>query len=147
VIGFRSALPRDRPFLVSAWSASLRKSDYAGMISDDDWADVMRPQIERVLDTAGMQVVVAHETEATPGIADLLGFIAANVGRMPSMVAYVYVKSAYRRAGLARKLFRAIGVDPKLPFDYVCRTVMVDELERHIPHATFRPVLARKAVT
>lgn len=152
MIAFRTALPRDRRFIVSAWSASLRKSDYAGMIANDDWETVMHPQIERVLDSPGMQTVVAYSHDAEPGVADLHGFIAADVTGNVPLVAYVYVKSSYRRGrgrlwsgdGLGRQLFKAIGVDPKLPFVFICRTAIVDELARHIPHATFKPVLGRK---
>lgn len=144
MIAFRPALPRDRDFIVSAWSASLRKSDYAGMIANEHWADIMRPQIERVLDSRGMQVTVACETGATPGVADLYGFIAADLSRMVPVVGYVFVKQAYRRSGIARRLFAAVGIDPKLPFDFICRTAIVEKLERHIPHATFRPVLGRE---
>ena len=147
MIAFRQALPRDRDFIVSAWSASYRKSKYAGMIANENWADVMHPQIKRVLDSRGMQATVAYETTATPGVADLFGFIAADLSRIVPVVGYVFVKQAYRRSGIARRLFAAVGIDPKLPFDFICSTDIADELiemGRHAPHATFKPVLGRK---
>lgn len=145
MIAFRTMLPRDRAFVVSAWSSSLRKSDYAGMIHDDTWASVMHPQIERLIDRYEMVTTLAYSPDAEPGVADLFGFITADTSRPRPLVCFVYTKQPYRRSGVARKLFQAAKIDPSLPFDFACRTVFVDELARKIPRATFAPHLVRAA--
>lgn len=146
MIAFRSALPRDRRFCVLSWLSSYRKSVYAGMICDDDWADVMFKQIERVLDRPNTQTYVAYSPDAEPGVADLHGFIATDSSRIKPIVYFCYTKQPYRRSGIARSLFRAAGIDPKLPFDYTCHTVFCDEpaISKQIPFATFTPALARQ---
>lgn len=139
----RPAIDADYQFILAAWVSSLLKSDYAGMIAESDWARVMRPQVDRVIRKLCPVVLVAADTDASPGVADLYGFVAADPAA--PLVGYVYVKSAYRRHGVARRLLRSAGIDPLLPFDFVCRTVFVDTLSKSIPHGRFRPVIARKA--
>lgn len=143
MIAIRPAHDTDRRFIVSAWSSSFRRSEDAGLIQMEDWADVMHAQIERALDRTDVQALVAYETAASPGLFDLYGFIVADLELAPPLVLYVYTKQAYRRSGIARRLFAAAGVDPAMPFHYACRTLFVSELADKIPRAAFRPLLAR----
>jgi hypothetical protein len=57
----------------------------------------------------------------------------------------VYVKDVYRKNGFARGLFSAIGINPRLPFLYACKTPIVGELAaaRKIPSARFDNNAAR----
>lgn len=136
---FRIAEPADRDFIVSGWSASYRLSDRAGMIAMDDWADVMHPQIVKVLDRPSASTVVAHDTAT--GV--LQGFICADRNGALPMVFYVYVKEAYRRTGIARGLFAAVAINPLLPFTYACRTALVGRLRDKIPSAKHDHLRAR----
>lgn len=152
MISFRPWLPRDRRFCVESWLDSFRDAYTGGLIAMENWDAVMRPEVERMLDRAS--VIVAHEDSDPDPIADLLGFIAFDVGsfRLP-FVYYVYTKQHFRRAGrrggkrvgdgVARMLFRAAGIDPRQPFNYAASTRMCRILSEHIPLARHQPLLAR----
>lgn len=133
-IAHRAALPSDRQFIVSTWSSSFKKSHSAGIIQADDWAEIMRPQIEKALDRPDARAVVAYEKD-DPDF--FYGFIAGDTSDDTPVVFYVYVKEAYRREGIASGLFAALGVDPARRFVYVCKTGIVAELSSKIPCARF----------
>lgn len=148
LIAFRPALYRDDAFIVSAWSSSFRLSPSAGLICMDDWADIMHVQIRKMLGRPGVQTIVAHETDpdiASPGVSDLLGFACVDTTPRVPYVLYVYVKAAYRNAGIARRLLRHAEVDPSKRFDFACWTEAVATLGRSgkIPLARHRPLYAR----
>jgi len=145
VIEFRDATAADRHFVVSSWTQSYRTAFTAGFIQEEDWYRVMDEQVAKAMARPDVRTVVAAEG------GGLYGFITADVEERPALVYYVYVKAAYRRGGhgrlwdrgLARQLFAAVGVDPALPFHYVCSTPMVRTLERKIPMAAWRPLFGR----
>jgi hypothetical protein len=147
VIAFRPAEPRDRGFIVSAWATSYQNSLYAGFISFDSWHRVMRPEVIATLDRPAVRAVVAYETENPDPASDLYGFLVAEPGTKPTpTVFYVYVKYAFRRSGIARRLFEAAGIDVRSNFLYVCKTDEVDEIVEagKIPRARWCPLPARK---
>lgn len=152
-IAFRDANAGDRKFVIASWLDSFRTAFAAGMIAMDDWYTVMWPQIEKVLDRPGVRTIVAYETEDDdPGIADLYGFISfdpTHVERRSGLplpyVYYCYVKETSRRAGRARRLFGAAGIDPRAQFAYACRTEMAIKLGQKIPMAKWQPLAARFA--
>ncbi|MGE5803953.1 MAG: hypothetical protein ACM358_17040 [Gemmatimonadota bacterium] len=144
----------DRHFVIDSWLASYRDAFTAGLIQVEDWYGVMIPQLDKVLAKPELRVVVASVAGVTDRVADLLGFIAADPDDAPPLVYYVFVKPHYRRgghgrlwtgAGVGRGLFAAIGVDPALPFNYVCSTPACRTLQRKIPMAQWRPLLGRFA--
>jgi GNAT superfamily N-acetyltransferase len=143
---FRRAAAGDLPFVISSWSSSYRTSYYAGLVTMNDWADVMHVQLRKILARPSIVTCVAHDPdEDLAGSADLLGFIAGDVAdrsKVP-LVLYVFVKAHYRGNGVARGLFNALGVDPSKPFDFACKTPVVRELERKIPYARWSPLRAR----
>lgn len=126
--------------VVAMWSASYKKSHYAGMIWHEDWAAVMHPQISRVLARPNLRTVIAYDADDSDFI---YGFIAADTSEPVPVVYYVYVKEPYRRHGIARSLFKAIGVDPTKRFVYTNKTGIVAELARKIPSARFNNNEAR----
>jgi hypothetical protein len=146
MIAFRRAEPQDRGFIVSAWVSSYQNSKYAGFVSFDSWHRVMRPEVIATLNRPSTVAMVAHETDDPDPPSDLYGFIVADPATKVPTVFYVYVKFAFRRAGIARQLFEAVGIDPRSRFHYVCRTDEVDDLSRagKIPRAEFEPLPARK---
>jgi hypothetical protein len=138
-VAFRSAELDDAPFIVSSWSRAFKGSNSAGMIADEDWATVMHPQIQKVLARPGARAIVAYEkTDPT----FIYGFVAGDTDERVPVVFFAYVKEPYRRTGVARGLFAALGVDPLTRFRYVCWTPVVAELlqtgkfprTKHDPH-------------
>lgn len=143
-LSFRAAArdDSDRQFVISHWSSSYKKSHSAGLIQADDWADIMRPQIAKVLDRPGMRAIIAYEKD-DPDF--FYGFIAGDSDDIidAPVIAYVYVKENYRKSGIARALFRAFGVEPNQRFTYACRTGIVTKLSSKIPLARFNPLEIR----
>lgn len=130
-------------FIVDAWSKSLRDSDTAGPIQAKNWFRVIIPELIEVIDKPEVKTMVAYETGDPDRGADLYGFIVADPDDHPPLVYYVYVKAAYRRSGVARGLFGAIGINPNLPFNYTCSTDALYLFRRGIPMARFTPRLGR----
>lgn len=129
----------ERNFVQSGWSSSLKHSRDAGMITTDDWVGVMHRQIASITARPECRVLVAH------GDGTYLGFIAGEPDER--IVYYCFVKGLYRRNGIARALFAALGVDPASRFAYPCTTQMLDDpqtlLRRKIPLAHRDPTVAR----
>ena len=134
---YRLAAEGDRIFVDYGWLDSYRWAHAAGMIHMDDWRDVMLPQIARVRNRPRTITLIAEE----PGA--LAGFITCDPSNDPPLVFYVYVKEQYRRAGIARGLFREAGIDPNERFVYACKTAVISELTRKMPRARFDPYAAR----
>lgn len=145
----------ERRFVISSWSSSYKASHFAGLITAEDWAEVMHVQLGKILDRPATRTLVAVSDDF------LYGFICGDTtGRLP-IVHYVYVKDGYRseprssggREGPrhARGLFAALGVDPERPFLFTCKTPVVAEINpprwssrpSKIPRATFCPAAAR----
>jgi hypothetical protein len=134
---YRRATDGDRIFIDYGWLDSYRWAHAAGMIHMDDWRDVMLPQIAKVRSRPHAVTVVAEEPTA------LVGFIVAEPHNDPALVFYVYVKEAYRKSGIARGLFRSVGIDPTSRFVYACKTAVVSELSGKLPRAKWDPYAAR----
>lgn len=142
---------RDRHFVISSWTQSYKAEPTAGFIQAEDWYRVMDEQIAKALARPDVQTVVAYNPRATDHVADLYGFITADLEEQPPLVYYVFVKKPYQRGGhgrlwkvgMARQLFAAIGIDPTRRFNYVCSTAASRALERKIPMAAWRPLWGR----
>lgn len=134
---YRRAADGDRIFIDYGWLDSYRWAHAAGMIHMDDWRDVMLPQITRIRTRPHAITMIAEEPDA------LAGFICAEPRNDPALVFYVYVKEQYRKAGIARGLFRSVGIDPDSRFIYACKTAVISELSRKLPRAKWDPYAAR----
>lgn len=147
-IQVRDALPSDRAFVVSSWSRSYKYSDAAGLIHVDDWAAVMHAQLGRLLACDTTRAIVAFEPDEDPAFEDFLyGWICGDTSNATRpLVHYVYVKEAYRRAGLARRLFGALGVDPSRSFAYTCQTQAAIDAAAKVPRARWEPLIARHSI-
>lgn len=147
----------ERRFVVSSWSSSYKASHHAGIITAEDWADVMHVQIGKIIDRPTTRVLVAASDDVPPFF---YGFIAGDTASRIPVVHYVYIKDGFRsehtagrREGprYARGLFAALGVDPEQRFIYTCNTPVVIEIgpplwsgrPSKIPRAIFRPAAAR----
>lgn len=162
------SLPDDRSFVVESWISSYRHRP--ALVGFHDWHGVMTLAVGRIIALPGVKVIMATDADAEPGIADLLGWMAYEpravtrayndetrrweYRRVPSadrtpadepLCWYVYTKATYRKNGVARRLFRHAGIDPRGRFHYVCDTNAVDALRSagKIPRATLRLGLGR----
>jgi hypothetical protein len=87
-----------------------------------------------------VRTVVAYDADDTaPGIVDLLGFIVAEPDEKPPLLYYVLVKENFRRNGIARRLFKAVDIDPSKRFEYACSTPWCLKLAAKVPLARWRP--------
>jgi GNAT superfamily N-acetyltransferase len=109
----------------------------------EDWRAVMEPQLRKLLTRPGVEVWVACHPGEEDHRSDLYGWIAVERGHRQPLVLYVYVKQAYRRQGLARGLFAAVGIDPAAPFSYAAKTSAVRDLRSKIPLSRWEPLIAR----
>lgn len=143
-LSVRPAEDEDRHFIVNGVITSYRMSmTAANLVPMESYRAVMWPAIEAIMARPNVRSVVAYETTETDRIADLYGFILADTVLHPALVYYVFVASPYRRAGIARRLFEAIGVDPRKPFSMAATTEWTHRLQHKIPMAKYRPILAR----
>lgn len=142
-VAFRPAVPRDRDFIVGSWESSYQDAHTSGMVPMIMWAGVMRPIVEHYLDRPYTRCIVAYNPDDTDPLADLHGFICGEPDEKPPIVLFVYVKEAFRRAGIATKLFAALGIDPNRPFEYLCSTPVMPHLVRKVPFAKWKPNRAR----
>lgn len=126
----------ERGFVVSTWSRSYKSRHSAGLITSEDWPAVMHPQLEKHLDRAGARTILAYE-KGDPNF--FYGWIAGDTSERVPVVYYAYVKEAYRRAGVARALLDAIGIDPSLFFVYVCDGPSMGWIAGRITHARYNP--------
>jgi GNAT superfamily N-acetyltransferase len=142
-LAFRPVEGEDLAFVVRSWAKSFREANSAGLIAMDDWRDVMEPQIVKVLARPGCEVFVAYHPGEEDRTVDLYGWIAVERGHAVPFVLYCYVKHAFRRMSIARRLFEVAGVNPEAEFQYACKTGVVRKLARSIPRARWRPLAAR----
>ena len=131
----------DLRFVVSGWSSSFKDSDESGMLTSEDYSDIMHGQIKRITAREECRVLLIEDHV-------LLGFIAAEPSER--VVYYCFVKDEYRRNGIAGALFKALGIDPKSPFAYPANTMMLTggyddgpRLVQKIPLARRDPSVAR----
>ena len=130
----------ERQFMITTWASSYKKSFAAGIITSEDWPAVMHQQLGKILDRAGARAIIAYEKSD----ADYFyGWIAGDTTDAVPIVYYVYVKEPYRRSGIARGLFSALGVEPGAYFVHVCETPKSIELASKIPRARFNPLEVR----
>jgi hypothetical protein len=145
-LAYRPAAEPDMVLVVDSWVESYRTAHAAGLIAMEDWRDIMRAQVRKVLARPGGECWVAHKPGDDGSGADLYGWLALERGHSIPLVHYVYVKQNYRRIfGIGRGLFRAAGIDPAAEFSYTCKTAVVSDLRDKIPRARWTPLVARFA--
>jgi GNAT superfamily N-acetyltransferase len=141
-LAYRRATGDDLHFVEESFLDSFRTCHTAGLISMDEWHDVMAPQWRRLMARPRMEVAVAYHPGETDHRADLYGWLAVERGHERPYVLYCYVKQPYRRMGVARGLFAYAGIDGDL-FDFAANTGAVSRVRPKIPRARFRPLIAR----
>lgn len=142
-LAYRRAGEQDLVFVLDSWLDSYRTAHAAGLIAMEDWRVVMGPQIRKLLQRPGAEVIVAYKPKEASGRADLYGWIAVEGGLAEPHVHYCYVKQPYRRMGIARGLMASAGIEPEGRFRYSCKTGVVSALKPKIPRARWAPLVAR----
>lgn len=144
MISIRPAALEDWGFVIGTWLDSFRDEPEAGMVSMESWYPSMEPELKKLLNRKASRTLVACGDD-DPSF--LYGFICGEPSQPVPLVHYVFVKQPYRRwkdkPGIASRLFAALGVDPRTPFDYTYSTFMVRRLESKIPLARWQRMLAR----
>lgn len=80
----------DAAFVTDAWLTSFRRSAWAGMLTDEEYATCIGGLVRRLLAHPDVQVLLS--TDDATGV--LLGFAAHDAKR--HVFHYVYVKAGYR---------------------------------------------------
>jgi GNAT superfamily N-acetyltransferase len=148
-VTYRPGEAEELGFIVSSWQKSFRTAYAAGLIQMTDWADVMEPQLCKVLARPAVRVWVAANPHTEDRRLDVHGWIAVEhdpdgaIDREPPLIHYCYVKQAYRRMGLATGLVKAAGIDTSVEFHYTCKTPVVTKIA--LPCGRWRPLRARFA--
>ena len=144
MIAIRPAAEHDERFIIASWLSSWRDANAAGLIQHEDWFDVMWPQLQKALKRPDVRTLVAYETDEADHVADLYGFITADVVAPTPLLYYCYTKQAYRRMGVARRLFAAVGLDAHKRFEFVCKAPVPAELLTKAPFARWNPAAGRR---
>lgn len=127
-------MPEDRGAVIDSWLKSYRCAHSAGLISMDRWADVMRVEIERLLDRSEV-LIEFGDTGRQYGWICYEG---------DDLVHYMYTWDLYRKKGVAHRLLKASSVKPN--FTYSCRTTIAEAIIRKWHPARrprFNPLPAR----
>jgi GNAT superfamily N-acetyltransferase len=147
-LAYRQAEARDLPFIVDSWVESWRTAHAAGQIPMVFYHEDVEKYVRWFLQRPGVRIYVAHHPDVSSDTrADLYGFLVVEDdveipqrvrirGRweerlIPAdcpIVLYVYVKSAYRRQGIARGLFDVASVDTSRRFLYAAKTPIVSKI-------------------
>lgn len=159
-ISYRKAEESDRRLIENSWLESFRSSHVAGLIAMDDWHEVMLPQIRKVLDREGVEVLVAHNPDDDSETSNIYGWAAVERGYEISfrgrrggrwvdvfdktkdpLVHYVFVKQPFRKLGIAKSLLAKLGVTKEDFCNYTCKTAVLSKIA--IPNAYWKPLIAR----
>lgn len=134
-------------------------------ITPSAWRKAVWTSASDVLARPDVNFLVAADADTVDHVADLFGWIAwkphavecienpytrrpvwrhAEGGPMP-LIFCVFVKSIYRKHGIARDLFRAARIDPREDIAYICHTSHAGEILKagKIPNAQWCPHLGR----
>lgn len=152
-VAFRNARDAaDVKFALESFLETQRTSYSAGLVPIEDWFDVMRPVYAKLMQREGMRTMIAYEEDdadffygcliADPTEQAIPGK-EGNVRYWPALVLHVFVKANFRRVGIARQLFAAVGIDPARPFLYSSNTVIASRLASKTPLASFNPLACR----
>lgn len=105
--------PTDEAFLFNSWLKSYRNSDFARALRNDIFYSMHHLVIERILQRPTTQVLIACDPTA-PDV--VYGYLVAERVGGPPIYHFLYVKAAFRRAGIAKALLEATGASSGLAF-------------------------------
>lgn len=88
----------DIPFIVDAWVEGFARSKYSGTLSPDIFHKAYREQVSNIISRNTFRATVVSSRDHSNVMA---GFIAWEESVKSTAVHWVYVKSMYRRIGIA----------------------------------------------
>lgn len=147
----REAAPDELGFVLRNWANTYRVAHAAGLVPMHLWYQTMMPALAWVCERPDVHILVAADSDVRDGLADLFGFLVYEDNAVcPSapneplpLIHYAYIKSPARRGGLAKRLLKAAGINPREPFYYTCKTGDSQRLSRKIPGGKWKPLIAR----
>jgi GNAT superfamily N-acetyltransferase len=98
-------LPSDRPFVASSWFESYWKATASQEMDFPIYRAGYSQQIDRALNIA--QTIIVHSAEFPDEILGYAVFTPNPETATRDVLQYVYVKSVYRRQGIASGLVRS----------------------------------------
>lgn len=98
----------DRPFIASSWLTSYGRSAVARSLDPKIYHAKQGRLIDRLLADASVILVAVSASESS----QLRGWIVADLpaGEVVTVVHFMYVKTTFRREGVAKALLREAGV-------------------------------------
>jgi hypothetical protein len=97
-VHYRDAVATDLPFIMNSWLRSWRDSDFAKLMKNEVFYENYEPFIKGILQRANVLVACSVDDPD-----QIFGYI---VYENPQIVHYVYVKTVYKKLGLAKSLFK-----------------------------------------
>lgn len=91
----------DLPFVQSSWALSYRRSPHTRKWSDSAYFAMIRPRISGIIGRS--TVLIARPVDWSEGI---LGWLCFEQSDESYSLHYAYVKTVYRRHGIAASLLR-----------------------------------------
>lgn len=108
-VAYRRAEEADLAFVFASWLKTYRRSDFAEEMSNDVFFDNHKKVIEKLLQKSHL-VIVCDEIDPS----HIFGYCCFSTFGEPSRPAhafhFVYFKSMYRGLGLARGLWKVLGL-------------------------------------
>lgn len=124
----RKAGRADIPFITSSWLESFRNAPMVRGVPNSIYYHYHHKILEEVLPRS--VVLMACNAEDTD---QLVGFICAEVFEKSLVVHYVYVKQAFRRLEVAKRMLQTL-IDSEKPelIQYTAKTPSIFEFERKL---------------
>lgn len=134
MIEVREANLNDLPFIYSTWLRSYRhSSQFAKKISNNVFFDWHHKVIDRFIERGG-RILIAHAI-GEPEV--ILGYLCREA--TSDILQYVYVKKAFRKMSIAKKLYESSGVANNGTFTHW--TLDTSWIVKKLPELIYNPYL------
>lgn len=137
-VRIRKGVPGDFNFIISTWLRSFKHSSYfAKRIRNSIFYLFHHEVVSRIL---GLHQTLTYIACDPLDVNVIYGYMVVGKHDENPLLHYVYVKSAFRRLGIANTLLKEAGLDPdKLVFSHW--TFETDRLVEKFPNAVYIPYL------
>lgn len=119
MINTRPAIVEERRLIVSKWLDEYKRVPSAGTIPGNLFLTAYLPVLYSIMDHKDVSTTVATHA-AAPDV--VLGFAVTEVGFTRPVLHFCFVKDDYRKNGIATRLLKDAGINPKEPFFYTYET-------------------------
>lgn len=91
----RPPQPQDLPFIIDSWMKSYRNSEFAHLLTNEQYYEFHRPVVENLLKRSLVSVLCdPHDS------SHIYGYVVYEFINSVFTIHYVYIKSIYRKLGL-----------------------------------------------